>query len=176
VEQGPEARRVRSDRAAGRLLGLTGEPRRRIDGRIDPVADRVVSVAHVGQLTLAVAGRPPLACDLEIASRLAGRSDQLLGSTHAAVAAALSAQTGDNLALAAARVWCAKECLTKAGIAPTAPLVVSRAHGDWLLLRSGDLSIATIALELSGTPGPVVAAVLGSLAGPAVHAVAKGAA
>src|SRR5207244_12452687 len=58
-------RRSRSDQAIRRALGEGVAITRRPDGKPDAPGDWQVSVAHAGDLTLAVAGPGPLGCDLE---------------------------------------------------------------------------------------------------------------
>jgi enediyne polyketide synthase len=169
VEEGAAAeRRGRSDGALRRLLGLgEGTVRRRPDGRPEVPGDGWVSVAHAGELVLAVAGRGPVGCDLEaVEERSAEGWRDLLGEERSRLAATLVAEAGDDPAAAATRVWAAGECLRKAGALHGSPLVLESATDDgWRLLRSGDLAVGTLVTRVAGAPRPLALAVLVSSAG-----------
>src|SRR5205085_947872 len=136
---------------------------RRPDGSPEVVGcpDVTVSAAHAGDLTLAVAGEGRLACDLEpVTARPAALWRDLLGPERLTLAESLARQRREDLDTAATRVWCAAECLRKAGLPVGAPL--SAAPGDGhdggaALLASGGRPVATFLLSVRGTPAPLVA-------------------
>jgi enediyne polyketide synthase len=147
--------------AVARNGGLsTGKLAHRPDGK--PQADGIeVSVARTDGLTLAVAGPGPLGCDVEaIVERPAAVWRDLLGLDGWSLASVLVAQAGESEATAATRVWAAAECLKKAGVAAAGAVsFVSRADDGWMLLSSGSLVTATVALLAGAGERPVVLAI-----------------
>jgi enediyne polyketide synthase len=129
-------------------------------------------VAHADGLTLAVAGRGTLGCDMElIAERPSATWRDLLGSERFRLAERIGAESGEDLDAASTRVWAALESLKKAGTAADAPLVLdaspagpsppgSTCDGRWILLRSGQLSIGTCVLRARETEQPFCVALL----------------
>ncbi|GIJ70772.1 type I polyketide synthase [Virgisporangium ochraceum] len=153
-----EARDGRDGTAAAlsRAVGRPVEVRYRPDGR--PEVDGVtVSAAHLPSLTLAVAGTGTLACDLEtVRHRSAADWAGLLGP-HAALVGHLRKPPDD----AATTVWCAVECLRKAGSPPGAPLTLLTIRDDgWTVLASGPLRVAAWTTTIRDIDAPVVVAVL----------------
>ncbi|MGC4902696.1 SDR family NAD(P)-dependent oxidoreductase [Micromonospora echinospora] len=154
------ARREVTATAVGRAVGRPVRLRYRPDGRPEEVNGRHVSAAHSDVASLLVAGAGPLACDLEVVRpRPAEVWADLLGR-HAGLAGQVAADLGEDPDVAATRVWCAKECLVKAGLPVDAPLTVAGADGEWVLVRSGRVTVATGPVRLIGEPQPVVVAVL----------------
>ncbi|SDH76375.1 enediyne polyketide synthase [Sinosporangium album] len=61
----------------------------------------------------------------------------------------------------ATRVWNAVECLSKAGLPPTAPLTVAGVfEGGWALLRSGSQLIASTVVRMRGVDEAVAVAIM----------------
>lgn len=165
VEQGSgNGRRERSDAALRRLLGLGEGERvhRRPDGRPESPGEGWVSVAHAGELVLAVAGRGPVGCDLEpVAGRPPETWRDLLGDERGRLAQLLVEEGGDDPDVAATRVWAAAECLKKAGALHGAPLVLDATSGDgWRLLRAGGFTVGTLVTRVAGFDQPLALAVL----------------
>ncbi|WET83089.1 type I polyketide synthase [Amycolatopsis sp. QT-25] len=162
LEPGPAVvdRRARTALALSRALGRPARIRYRPDGR--PETDgALVSTSHSGELTLAVAGAEPLACDVET---VLDRTDQdwagLLGSDGLAVRDLLARESGELAAVASTRVWGAVECLRKNGVAdPKVTVEATLPHG-WTVLSGGDARIATWVTTILGVERPVVFAVL----------------
>jgi enediyne polyketide synthase len=156
IECGPD-RESRRARALSRLGINTWH--RRPDGKLEPMDSTYnVSVSHAADITLAVAAPGPgLGCDLEIVTHRSGWSD-ILGSARMAIAEHIVAEHGEGLDVAATRLWSAGEALEKAGLAPDAPLVLVRADGECVHLRSGPVAIATWVTTISGIPEPVAIA------------------
>ena len=156
-------RRLRCDRALKKALNAPVAIHRRPDGKPE-VADgcRALSAAHADDLTLAVAGSGPLGCDLEpVAARSPQLWRDLLGAERFALAAAIAKTPGETDNSAATRVWAASECLKKAGALETAPLVLDAATDDsWVMLTSGSMQIATVAVAVKAREQPLVLAVL----------------
>jgi enediyne polyketide synthase len=163
VERAAEGeRRERSDRAIERLLGASAPLKRRPDGKPDVAPDgRIVSAAHSGDVTMAVAACGPIGCDVEaVTPRSVQAWRDLLGAERYALAEIIARGAAEAFESAATRVWAAAECLKKAGAAPDAPLVFASAHGDgWVVLRSGGLAVATYAARVRGEEQLVVFAV-----------------
>jgi enediyne polyketide synthase len=159
---GAADRRARSDRAIQQVVGAPAVVHRRPDGRPEVSCDREVSVAHAQELTIAVAGPGPLACDAEpLAPRPAHVWRDLLGTERYALAQLIATRAAEDRDTAATRVWAAAECLKKAAASLDAPLVLRATTDDgWVLLAAGPLSIATSVAPVRRTQDRVVLAVL----------------
>jgi enediyne polyketide synthase len=94
---------------------------------------------------MAVTGRAPVACDLElVTTRTPTIWSDMLGVERFKLAEVISRETQETIDIAATRVWTSIECLKKAGAGMTAPLVfVSAATNGWILLASGELKITS---------------------------------
>ena len=147
-----EDRTAGSDRAIRRLLGPDQAVRRRPDGKVETDGAQAVSVSHAGELTLAIAGSAPLGCDLEfIVARPAEVWRDLLGPSRFRLAEVIASESKGIFDASATRIWMAVECLKKAGQAIDAPLVLGPVEeDDWVLLRSGSLTVATLVTEVRG--------------------------
>ncbi|SBT43032.1 type I polyketide synthase [Micromonospora auratinigra] len=144
-------------RALGRPVHLTHRP----DGRPEVAGGPAVSASHQPGVSLAVAGGHPVAADLEaVVARPAEAWRDLLGP-HLPLAELIAADTGDRSA-AYTRVWCALECLQKAGRPPTAPLALGPpvAAPGWVVLACGELRVATVVVAVRDRDEPLVVAVL----------------
>ena len=141
-------RRDRSTRAIETALGACGIIRR-ANGKPEACNGRDVSASHSGDLTMAVAGRSPVGCDLEaVTIRPPGIWCDMLGVERFKLAEIITRETHETLDVAATRVWTAVECLKKAGAGVAAPLVfASVALNGWILLASGELKIASCVLK-----------------------------
>jgi enediyne polyketide synthase len=119
-----------------------------------------VSAAHAGDLTLAVAAVGAVGCDLETVTRRDAEVWRgLLGAERCQLAEALA--MNEDFDTAATRVWCAIECLKKAGAMGDAPLMVNAVSKDgWTVLFSGARIIATCCAEVRDVPGWLVVGVL----------------
>lgn len=158
---GASERRAAADRALAVALDAPAAIGRRPDGRPEAADGRAVSVAHAGELVLAVAGAGPLGCDLEpVGERAVEAWRALLGGERLALATLVGRERGEDADAAATRVWAAAECLKKAGAPSGAPLVLAAATGDgWVVLRSGRLAIATLVTGIGAEPGRLALAV-----------------
>lgn len=153
VEHDPKVdRRVRSDRSIQLALGKAVSVVRRPDGKPEVTSNNgvEVSVSHAGDTTVAVAGRGPLGCDIEsVVDRPSSMWRALLGSDRFALAELVAREAGEDETAAATRVWSATECLKKAGVMVSAPLVLVSSAGDgWVKLASGALIINTVVVEV----------------------------
>jgi enediyne polyketide synthase len=155
------ARRERSTRAIERALGACGIIRR-ADGKPEACDERDVSASHCGGLTMAVAGRSTVGCDLELVMpRLPEVWRDILGVDRFTLAEVISRETKETLDMAATCVWTSIECLKKAGAGMTAPLVfVGAATNGWILLASGELKIASCVIKRKGEKEDLAIALL----------------
>lgn len=163
LEEGTDgARRAQSERTIQAALGEETAIFRRPDGKPETDGKRTVSAAHAGSLTLAVAGVGPLGCDIElVVERSASAWRDLLDEPRAALAELIARDAREDYSTAATRVWCATECLKKAGAGFGAPLLLTAAESDgWVLLSTAGLKLATYAAQVRGHEGRVVIAIL----------------
>ena len=154
-------RRDRSTRAIEKALGA-GCVIRRANGKPETCDGRNVSASHSGDLTMAVAARAPVGCDVElVATRPPEIWHDLLGVERFKLAEVISREAQETLDVSATRVWTSVECLKKAGAGMAAPLVfVSVAPNGWLLLESGDLKIASGVVQSEGEKEDLAIALL----------------
>ena len=142
----------RGERALRRTLGCEAIIQRRPDGKPEVVSPSGwhVSVSHTGHLTLAVAGRRAVGCDIEVVrERPPTEWLDLLGQEKATLAGVISARAGEDEHFAATRVWAAAECLRKVGMATSAPLVLASAVADgWAHLMCGSLAVLTYVFQV----------------------------
>lgn len=159
---GGRERQSASDAAMREALGDAGRISRRADGKPIASGSQSVSASHFADHVMAVAGDAPLGCDAEaVTLRDPETWRGLLGTDRFALALLLASETGEPIDVAATRVWCATECLKKAGASHNAPLVLNAAHDTaWITLRSGSLTIFTAALRVRDLATPVVFAIL----------------
>jgi len=155
------ARRDRSTRAIQTALGACGIIRR-ANGKPEACNGRDVSASHCGELTMAVAGRSPVGCDLEtVTTRSPETWSDMLGAERFKLAELISRETHETLDVAATRVWTATECLTKAGAGDAAPLVfVAAAFNGWILVACGALKIASCVIARDGEKDDLAIALL----------------
>jgi len=144
--------------ALGRQLRLGYRP----DGKPEADGGVEVSAAHGAGVTFAVAAERTVGCDVELAvARSPQEWSSLLGAVGFALASLVAHESGEDLAIAATRVWCAQECLRKAGFARAELVEVSGPRTDqWVVLCSGNFRIATFHTRLRGVAEPVVFAML----------------
>jgi enediyne polyketide synthase len=111
---------------------------------------------------MAVAGRGPIACDVEpLTYHSADVWRDLLGTDRQALSRQIVEQAGDDADAAATRVWTLIECLKKSGAAPDAPVVFGRACDDgWIVLRSGKQSILSWLMPARDGSAPLAVAIL----------------
>ena len=154
-------RRARSTRAIERALGARGVTRR-ADGKPEACDGRDVSASHCGGLTMAVAGRSPVGCDLELVlPRPPEIWRGILGVERFTLAEVISRETQATLDMAATCVWTSIECLKKAGAGILSPLVFAgAAPNGWLLLASGELKIASCVIKRKGEQQDLAIALL----------------
>ncbi|HEX8095848.1 SDR family NAD(P)-dependent oxidoreductase [Jatrophihabitans sp.] len=156
---GQAARRAQTAKALSWALGEPAPVRYRPDGKPEVDGGIGVSSSHAAGLTFSVAGgTQPVGCDVEVVTN---RSEQdwadLLGPEQYALAQLLAAERGEDLSLAATRVWGAVESLRKVGRARIESLTVGEPGADrWVNLRSGNARIATFCTTVLDVKDPVV--------------------
>jgi len=143
-------RRARSDRAMQRALGSPASIQRRPDGKPEVADGRGVSAAHAHDLTLAVAGRGPVGCDVERVERRPREAwHDLLGGERMRLVELIGRETGDDLDAAATRVWNVVECLKKVGANGDASLSLDASErGGWLLISSGPFAACSFVVTM----------------------------
>jgi enediyne polyketide synthase len=134
---------------------------RRPDGKPVTTTRDGISAAHCQQFTLAVAGKPTVACDLEsVSPQTTSLWRSMLGANRCALAQRIARDRKEEQDVAATRLWTAAECLKKAGFPPEAPLVLETTTADgWALLRCGTFAIATCIAAVRGAETALVAAI-----------------
>lgn len=154
-------RRAMTALAAGRALGRRVAVRYRPDGRPETDGAEVISASHGPGLTLCVAAKSLVSCDTQaVEHRPASAWLGLLGS-HEGLARLLAGDSGEEYNAAATRVWAAIECLHKAGLPQSAPLIASPpTRPGWQVLNCGPMRIATFVTTLRDVKGQVAFAVL----------------
>ncbi|MBE9105834.1 SDR family NAD(P)-dependent oxidoreductase, partial [Nostoc cf. edaphicum LEGE 07299] len=156
-------RRVRSDRAIQQAIGSKVPIWRRPDGKPEVAGCQQVSVSHAEALTIAVASKGPIGCDVEpVVPRPVCVWQDLLSVERFKLAEIIHQQKGEDQNIAATRVWAAIECLKKAGAIESAPLILinSTTGNDQVLLESGDLVICTFDISVQTFAQKLVFAVL----------------
>ncbi|MEV6741340.1 type I polyketide synthase [Streptomyces sp. NPDC051104] len=151
-------RRTRTVRALGLALGRELSLSYRPDGRPEADGGIEVSSSHGAGVTFAVAAQRAVGCDVEEArERSAQEWADLLGAEGYALAKLIAGERGEDLSIAATRVWGAQECLRKTGHARAGLAEASGPKADqWVVLRSGAARIATFPTTLRGRVAPVV--------------------
>lgn len=144
-------RQARSNQAIQIALGEEAEILRRPDGKPEVNGRRSVSASHAGVLTFAVAGSNQVSCDIELVTeRTAPAWRDLLGNHRYKLASLLARVMNEDEAVSATRVWCAGECLKKAGMTPDVAICLNSSNAEgWALLAAGPLAIATCETKLS---------------------------
>jgi enediyne polyketide synthase len=120
------------------------------------------SVSYSAEFAFTVSGAAVVACDV---SDVTTKTEVLWRDMHTPerfeLAMLLARDGREDRGQAATRVWCAAECLTKAGLPAGAPLVLRSAEPDgWTTFRAGTADVATYAVALRDEPAPSVFAML----------------
>ncbi|MEU1826538.1 type I polyketide synthase [Streptomyces abikoensis] len=143
-------------------------PEARADLAAGPTADGLFPgtagfrrAAHLGDRVLAaVAGRPVAVDWAPVPDAPPERWRSLLGPRAAAVADEADRATGGPPGHGYARLLTCRQTLLALGARPDAPLRVERTAADgWVLLRAGDLAVATVVVRVADLPAPVAVAV-----------------
>jgi enediyne polyketide synthase len=123
-----------------------------------------LSRSHAGAMTLTVEAGTPVGCDCEpIAMRAPQVWRDLLGGSGYSLAELVSRQAGEGLDQSATRVWCALECVKKAGVRQDTAIVLDPSGSTppgWVVLDAGTARILTLVAPLVAVPDPVAFALL----------------
>jgi enediyne polyketide synthase len=160
---GVDSRRTQTEAAVTRMLERPARVTHRGDGKPEVAAGQTgVSASHGAGVTLAVAGPQRVACDAETVRDLAADDWRaLIGAEQFALAELIQRERGEELSVAATRVWGAVECLRKTGRALAGPVTLcDGGPAGWVLLDSGQAKIATFSTRLRDEPDPVVFTIL----------------
>jgi enediyne polyketide synthase len=154
--------RAATELALSRMFEIPVTVRHRPDGRPEVDPGTPVSSSHGAGVTFAVSGGEKVACDVEeVQERDVADWQGLLGSGQLELARLISRERGESLSASATRVWGAVECLRKIGHAAAEPIALAERGMDrWVLLRSGDVRIATFLTSLRDMAEPVVFTIL----------------
>jgi enediyne polyketide synthase len=152
------SRRSRTDEAIRRSLGSDVEVLRRPDGKPEVASEMSISASHAENLTIAVAGRGAVTCDVEpITSRAPQVWQELLGEEGFRLAEVIAKEAGESLDKASTRVWTSLECLKKIGKFIKSPLRFERFLPDgWVLLGAGRAVVATCRSDVRDVENPLV--------------------
>jgi len=133
---------------------------RRPDGKPVTESGSYVSVSHLSNLTLSVAGSAPVGCDLQsVLARSQKSWLELLGPAKSDLAGQIA--FGEQFDVAATRVWSALECVKKAGGNLDTPLVFDKGGEDgWVVMKAGKSTIVSFAARIREPGALFVAAVL----------------
>ena len=159
-------RRSRSRRAIHKAIESRRPPTRTAGEQPEkqPAEVTAVSAAHSGNLTLAVAGTKPVACDLEpVRARSPQMWRDLLGHDRCSLAQLIAVEAGEDFQTAATRVWTALESLKKAAAPEDTPLVLlscSHEQQGCVSLAASGLRIATSILQFRNDPTQFAVSVL----------------
>lgn len=156
----------RSDAVIQQALGVASEIFRRADGKPFVIGNHHVSVAHSGELSLAVASLNTVSCDMEL---IVDHEEDfwlsVLGAERIALVEQLMKQSSaENYNTSATRVWTIMECLKKAGLPLTTPVTLQfHDKNDWTVLAAGDYVIGSFIAQLQKTDEVFALAVLTSV-------------
>ncbi len=163
VERHDQRAGVASDRAVQCVAGTNGSIWRRPDGKPEVANGRGVSVAHAGDLLLAVSGGNQVGCDMELVRERSWEAWRaLLGEERMELAEVIVREAEEELSVAATRIWAAGESLKKAGADFDGMMIlISAKPGGWVLLGTGSMTVvATVRTAAKGLAEGVVIALL----------------
>ncbi len=152
-------RQARSERAMQSALGKKTTILRRNDGKPETTNGSFVSASHTEHLTLAVAARTTVGCDIETLLERDGEIwKDLLGEENFKLAQLISSANGLNISACATKVWTAVECLKKCAI--KAPLLLDSNADEWAVFISGASRIYVTEAQINGCEPKVIIGVL----------------
>ncbi len=163
IEQGDgELRRQGSHLAIERAVGRPIEILNRPDGKPTVVGDMHISASHCRDITMGVASVCNTAGDIEtVIERTEEEWSELLSEADRDLAAVVTLEAKQDISVSATRVWTARECLKKAGRPSGCPLVLAQALPEnWVLFKSGQVTIASLATTMRDFADPVAIAIL----------------
>jgi enediyne polyketide synthase len=157
-----QSRRGQTTVALRRMLERPVTVLHRGDGRPGLIGeDTVISASHGAGVTLVVGHAGPVSCDVEtVRQRTAADWEGLLGPGPLALAQLTQRERGEDLSVAATRVWSAVESLRKTGRVLPGSLTLDPAGRDgWVIFTAGRSKIATFATRVRSEPAPVIFAI-----------------
>jgi enediyne polyketide synthase len=160
---GRDSERRQATLAVSRMLGHPVTVRYSRDGRIQITEDLNIAVSHDAGVTLATGHADRLACDVHVVvDRVPADWQLLLKPDQLSLAKQIGLDRGEDLSVAATRVWRAMECLDRAGLPDqAAAITLAEARRDaWVVLAAGDVKIATFPTYLHNEVAPVVLTIL----------------
>jgi len=137
----------------------------RADGKPQPAkhngATIHISLTHAADITLAVAGPIEVACDIEPIEPRGAAWRDLLSAERFALAELLAKRTAEDFDTSATRIWAAAECLRKAELAPSVPLLLDQLHNEgWMTLATCGNVIASFVQRIGPSRRSMAGAVL----------------
>jgi enediyne polyketide synthase len=164
---GDQGRRSPSQRhqatlAVSRMLGHPATARYRRDGKLQITDDLHIALSHDAGVTLGVAHADRLECDVHlVVDRVPEDWQRLLGPDRLTLVQQIALARGEDLSVAASRVWRAAECLDRAGLSDKAAITLAETRRDaWIRLAAGDAKIASFSTYLRNEVAPVVLTIL----------------
>jgi enediyne polyketide synthase len=126
------------------------------------VADIGEAIAYSNDCAFVVTGRNVLACDMEEVVPLEREHwREMLTPALFELARYARHEAGESIDAACGRLWCAGECLTKAGLFASAPMVLRAVRDDgWIVFATGDATIATCVIAPRDAPRALALAVM----------------
>ncbi|HEY2577501.1 MAG TPA: type I polyketide synthase [Streptosporangiaceae bacterium] len=161
-DDGRAARRRQTELAVERMLGRPVVVTHRGDGKPEVAGDGIgISASHGARVTLAVAGPGRVCCDVETVHERTAEGWRGLLAAQFPLAELIQRERGEDLPLAATRVWGAVECLRKLGWALTGPVTLATGGtAGWVFLQAGTVKIASFCTFLRDQAEPVIFTVL----------------
>jgi enediyne polyketide synthase len=157
-DENPE-RQARSEQALHAALREKTTILRRSDGKPETMNGSFVSASHAEHLTLAVAARATVGCDIELLVERDGEIwKDLLGEENFKLAQLISTNSGLSFSAGATKVWTAVECLKKCAI--KAPLLMDSNADNWTVFISGSSRIYVTEAQINGFEPKVIIGVL----------------
>ena len=159
IEIGSGSSDSRSVSLLQRVAGSQATLLRRADGKPElffeqlPRHSRFVSASHTEGLKIAVHSDVPVGCDVEVVqTRDKSLWAALLGPQRFQYCEYLASTTTYEFNEIATRLWCIKEALIKSGFdEPGLLRMIHNSSDGWLTLESGDSSLLSWSVELSGS-------------------------
>jgi enediyne polyketide synthase len=162
-QEGRDDQRQQATLAVSRMLGHPVTLRYRRDGRVQITDGLNIAVSHDAGVTLAIGRADRLGCDVHVVvDRVPADWQLLLKPDQLSLARQIGVERGEDLSVAATRVWRAVECLDRAGLADrAAAITLAESRRDaWIVLAAGDAKIATFPTYLHNEVAPVVLTIL----------------
>ncbi|MFD6076295.1 SDR family NAD(P)-dependent oxidoreductase [Streptomyces hydrogenans] len=153
-------RRAQTARTLSRAVGRTSTPVYRPDGKPELTSGQSVSASHGAGVTLAIATPTNAGCDVEqVTGRPLSEWKDLLGASWN-LCERLAESLGEDIDLAATRVWSAMESVRKAGVSIVDSMVLQSADQGWVRFTAGMATIHTFATTTTFTEDKAVFAIL----------------